>query len=150
MKKITKIIVATIFFIALIWFCNTNISNAATTSTDINGINESKYPGYKSLLQAIQKEHPNWKIKLLYTGLDWNTVISNENTGHGSSPKSLIYDTYDEAWRCQKDSCDGVKYDVSKRWYCASDVAIKYMMDPRNSLDEEYIFQFQGLIFISR
>ena len=145
MKKITKIIVATIFFIALIWFCNTNISNAATTSTDINGINESKYPGYKSLLQAIQKEHPNWKIKLLYTGLDWNTVISNESTGHGSSPKSLIYDTYDEAWRCQKDSCDGVKYDVSKRWYCASDVAIKYMMDPRNSLDEEYIFQFQDL-----
>ena len=38
-----------------------------------------------------------------------------------------------------------MKYDVSKRWYCASQVAIEYMMDPRNSLDEDYIFQFQDL-----
>ena len=145
MRKITKLLIAIIFFAVLVLISNLNISNAATTSTNINGIDESKYPGYKSLLQAIQKEHPNWKIKLLYTGLDWNTVISNESTGHGGTPKSLIYDTYDEAWRCQKASCEGKKYDVSKRWYCASETAIKYMMDPRNSLDEGYIFQFQDL-----
>ena len=72
-------------------------------------------------------------------------IIEQERQGHGSSPKSLIYDTYDEAWRCQEPSCKGVKYDVSKRWYCASRQAVEYMMDPRNSLDAAYIFQFQDL-----
>lgn len=41
--------------------------------------------------------------------------------------------------------CQNKKYDVSKRWYCSSEEAIKYMMDPRNSLDPAYIFQFQDL-----
>ena len=105
-----------------------HISNASYTSYDIKGIDTSKYSGYKELLQKIQSQYPNWKIKLLYTGLDWNYVIEQERQGHGSSPKSLIYDTYDEAWRCQEPSCKGVKYDVSKRWYCASRQAVEYMI----------------------
>ena len=143
-SKKAKIII--ILFVAFwIYLFASNISNAAYTSYDVNGINESKYPGYKTLLQQIQAQYPNWKIKLLYTGLDWDYVIENERTGHGTSPKSLIYDTYDEAWRCHEPGCYGVKYDVSKRWYCASKEAIEYMMDPRNSLDASYIFQFQDL-----
>ena len=144
-KNTVKNIFIIVFFLIIILFFAVNSSEAAYTSTDINGINTSKYPGYKELLQAIKSKHPNWTIKLYYTGLDWNTVIANENTGHGTSPKSLIYDTYDESWRCQEPGCKGVKYDVSKRWYCASKQAIEYMMDPRNSLDESYIFQFQDL-----
>ena len=138
-------IILTCMLALLIYLFATNISHAAYTSYDINGIDESKYPGYKALLQQIQSQYPNWKIKLLYTGLDWNYVIENERTGHGTSPKSLIYDTYDEAWRCHEQGCYGVKYDISKRWYCASKEAIEYMMDPRNSLDASYIFQFQDL-----
>ena len=139
-----KFMIAIFIFIG-IGLLSMNEANASYTSYDINGMNTSKYPGYKELLQKIQKQYPNWKIKLLYTGLDWNYVIENESMGHGSSPKSLVYDTYDEAWRCQEPSCKGVKYDVSKRWYCASHQAIGYMMDPRNSLGADYIFQFQDL-----
>ena len=146
-QKISKFLVCLILLVlvsGLIQYFIENEANAAAYSTyDINGIDENKYPGYKSALKKLQEEHPNWKFKLYYTGLDWQTVINNEYVGHGGSPKSLIYDTYNEEWICP--TCGTRKYDLSQRWYCASQEAIKYMMDPRNSLTEDYIFQFQDL-----
>ena len=143
MKK-HKIIIM-IFFIILAILLIKNDSNAAYISNDINNIDEDEYPGYKNALLRLKNEYPNWDIKLLYTGLDWNYVIEHERTGHGNVPKSLIYDTFDESWRCQEEECIDRKYDVSGRWYCASRRAIEYMMDPRTSLDDSYIFQFQNL-----
>ena len=58
-----------------------NTTYAASTSYDINAIDESKYPGYKSALQGLQAQYPNWRIKLLYTGLDWNDVIDIVENG---------------------------------------------------------------------
>ena len=116
---------------------------AATISSDIDAIDDAKYPGVKSKLKEIQSKHPNWTIKVYYTQISWNNAVAAEYTGHRLSPKSLIYDTYSIGWRCP--ICGNQKYDVSGRYYCASEEAIKYMMDPRNSLDDEYIFQFQNL-----
>ena len=148
MRKIGVILKLTIaiFITIILGIIFENISNnvyAASTSYDINAIDDSKYPGVKSALQSIQAQYPNWKIKVYYTGLNWNNVIEGEYTGHGESPKSLIYDTYSGGWICP--ICGTRKYDVSERWYCASKEAIEYMMDPRNSLDAAYIFQFQDL-----
>ena len=78
-KKVKMIL--TFIVISIVCLLAANISNAAYTSNDINGIDESKYPGYKALLQQIQAQYPNWKINLYYTGLNWNDVIENENTG---------------------------------------------------------------------
>ena len=141
-NKVIKILFV-IFLTMILGIIYKNNIYAASTSYDIDAINESKYPGIKNSLKSIQSKHPNWKIKVLYTGLDWNSVIAGEYVGHGGSPSNLIYDTYSEGWRCP--ICGERKYDVSKRWYCASKEAIEYMMDPRNSLDEAYIFQFQDL-----
>ena len=96
--KILIILIA--FFMIGLVSGKLNTTYAASTSYDINAIDESKYPGYKSALQSLQAQYPNWKIKLLYTGLDWNEVIENEYTGHLSSPKNLIYDTYTGEWIC--------------------------------------------------
>ena len=146
-KRISKFILCLMLLLivtTIIQYFITNETFALPYTTyDIDGIDESKYPGYKSALKAIKEAHPNWKIKLYYTGLDWQTVINNETTGHGGSPKSLIYDTYDGEWICPY--CGTKKYDISQRWYCASQEAVKFMMDPRNSLTEEYIFQFQDI-----
>ena len=122
-----------------------NKSNAnAYYSYDIEAIDESKYPGYKTALRDIKKRHPNWKIKLYYTGLDWKTVIDNENTGHHTkSPKNLVQDIYDGEWICP--ICQETRYDVSQHWYCASREALKFMMDPRNAFQDNLIFQFQDL-----
>ena len=46
--------------------------------SDISQIDESKYPGYKDKLLELQNRYPNWNIKVLYTGLDWNHVIEGE------------------------------------------------------------------------
>lgn len=145
--KLLKQIVVIFSVIITLLFLDFIISKsyASYISNDINNIDESKYPGYKEKIQQIKSKYPNWSIKLLYTQLDWNTVIDNESTGHGTTPKSLIYDTYDPSWRCMHPECVNKKFDVSQRWYCASRAAIEYMMDPRNSLDEDYIFQFQNL-----
>ena len=134
-----------IFAIFIVGIISENLNNtyAATTSYDINAINESKYPGYKEMLQKVQAQHPKWKIKLYYTGLNWNSVIEGEYGGHLGSPINLIYDTYSGEWVCP--ICGYVRYDVSKRWFCASKEAIAYMMDPRNSLTDDWIFQFQDL-----
>lgn len=101
------------------------------------------YPGYKSLLQTLAKAHPNWTFKLYETGLDWDTVINNEYTGHGKSPKNLVPSDYTNAWICS--ICGKKEYDDDDRWYCASRAAIEYVMDPRNSIIDSKIFQFLQL-----
>lgn len=117
-----------------------------TVSTDINSINTSKYPLIKEKIQALQKEHPNWNFKILYTGIDWEEAISYEYTGHGTSPKNLVPATssYSGDWIC--DYCGDTAYD-SGNWKCASVQAIKYMMDPRASLNSNDIFQFLELSY---
>lgn len=123
-------------------------SNAATytyskASNNLPSNFNNTYPGYTSLLQSLAKSHPNWTFKLYETGLDWDTVINNEYTGHGKSPKNLVPSDYTNAWICS--ICGKKEYDDSGRWYCASRAAIEYVMDPRNSINEAKIFQFLQL-----
>ena len=110
---------------------------------DFSSLDESKYPGYKQALQQLQNKYPNWNIRVLYTGLDWNDVIDAEDQVVSGSPKSLIHEYYGNQsaeWRNGTE-----KYDVSQEYYRASRKAIEYMMDPRNSLEAAWIFQFQDL-----
>ena len=100
------------------------------------------YPGYSALLDNLLKEHPDWTFTILYTGLDWNTVIKNETTAaHG---RNLVQNK-SGAWVCSK--CGDKPYDNGS-WRCASGAAVSYYMDPRNSLYEDYIFQFENLKWV--
>ena len=145
-KTISLILILTILINILISFITKNETYAVTQnfSTEIDNINETKYPEIKEKIKQLQSKYPNWKFKILYTGLDWNEVISNVYTGHGSSPKNLVYKTssYQGEWICA--ICGEKGYD-NGNWKCASEQAIKYMMDPRNSLNESDIFQFEEL-----
>ena len=146
MKQIRKIIILTLILMLLINISITLITYGAeqTTSTEINLIDTARYPGIKEKIQQLQTKYPNWKFKLLYTGLDWNDVITNEYKGHGASPKNLVYkgESYKGEWICS--ICGDKSYD-NGNWRCTSEQAIKYMMDPRNSLNESDIFQFEEL-----
>ncbi len=117
----------------------------SSISADIEGINNTKYPGIKERIKLLQSKYPNWDFKILYTGIDWNQVISSEYTGHGSSPKNLVYKTsnYQGEWICA--ICGDRVYD-SGNWRCASEQAIRYMMDPRNSLNASDVFQFEKIV----
>ena len=145
-KIVSLILILTIVINILISIIIQNKTYAVTQSfsTDIENINQSKYPGIKEKIQQLKSQYPNWNFKILYTGLDWNEVISNEYTGHGSSPRNLVYKTtnYQGQWICA--ICGETGYD-NGNWKCASEQAIKYMMDPRNSINKSDIFQFEEL-----
>ena len=142
-KLIVKIILFCLIFGAMTLIFNVKNVEAASSwvSTDINSIDESKYPGFKSKLQEIQKTYPN--IKLLYTGLDWNTVIKNEQSNSDAHGRNLVSGSMGDEWICQECKAAGKTYDSGL--YCASKEAVEYMMDPRNFLNTNDIFQFQKL-----
>lgn len=146
MKQIKKIIILTLIVILLINISIISITYGAeqTINSEINSMDTNKYPGIKEKIEQLQSKYPNWKFKLLYTGLDWNDVIENEYKGHGASPKNLVYKgtNYQGEWICS--ICGDKSYD-NGNWRCTSEQAIKYMMDPRNSLNESDIFQFEEL-----
>ena len=101
-----------------------------------------KYPGYSTLLDNLLKEHPNWTFTILFTGLNWDTVIKNETTAaHG---RNLVQNKSGE-WVCSV--CGDKPYDNGS-WRCASASTVSYYMDPRNSLYEDYIFQFENLKWV--
>ena len=117
---------------------------AAQSRQDYNSstFNSSKYPGYKELLDKLKAVHPNWNFTILYTGLDWNNVIKNETVArHG---RSLVTASKPSSWFCS--ICGNKAYDNGS-WRCASEGAVSYYMDPRNSLNEDYIFQFEALSY---
>ncbi len=98
---------------------------------------------YKDSLRTLHAEYPNWIFTAQHTNLDWNTVIENESI----VGRNLVYDTSVSSW---KSTADGA-YDWStstwpgfdgSSWVAASEDIIKYYMDPRNFLDDKYIFQF--------
>lgn len=139
------IIVVLLVFISYIVISNFVPSEVyATQSTENYSSKISNYPGYQNLIDNLKSKYPNWKFKLLYTGLDWNQVIKNETSAsHG---RNLIYYTKSGAWVCS--TCGNKEYDTGK-WRCASEVAVAYYMDPRNWINEDYIFQFESLTYDS-
>ena len=115
---------------------------------DGENLSESKYPGYKEMIDELLEKHPNWTFTLFYTRLDWEEVIENEgHSDNRTNPLNLIPDSskYPEDWECEIDK--GKTFD-NGTWLCASDKAIKCQMDPRNILNDENIFQFKELEYV--
>ena len=104
--------------------------NAAGVYADIEQFPES----YRPALEALKQKHPNWTFVRQNTGLDFQTVINNELQGG----KSLVYKSYG-------DYCKEGRH--SPNWYFASEDVLKLYMDPRNSLHENAIFQFEQLTY---
>ncbi|MBE5972555.1 MAG: peptide-binding protein [Lachnoclostridium sp.] len=119
----------------------------ASVSTDSDFEQYLKQQGfpesYKDSLRTLHAEHPTWIFQAQKTGLDWNEVIENEaavganlvGNSSISSWKSTEYGAYDwntGVWT----GFDGAS------WVAASEEIVCYYMDPRNFLNDTYIFQF--------
>lgn len=109
-------------------------------SDKYEGINQ--FPGsYQGYLTELHKKHPNWKFKALYTNLDWNYVIAQEN----QFGKNLVPKNYGDAW---KNTTPGqYNVEVDRGWVDSSKQAVEYCMDPRNFLYEARFFQFEALSY---
>ncbi|MBS4985760.1 MAG: SH3 domain-containing protein [Hungatella hathewayi] len=115
------------------------------TSADFEAyLTAQKFPdSYKDGLRQLHAQYPNWVFTAHHTNLDWNTAVDNESvvgrnlvaTGSVSSWKSIADGAYD--WDASKwPGFDG------SNWVAASRDIVAYYMDPRNFLDDTYIFQF--------
>lgn len=116
-------------------------------STEIDKMDDAKYPGIKQMIQDLQTAHPNWNFKVLYTGIDWNEAIVSEFVGHNDSPSNLVPvgTAFTGEWICE--SCTANKYYDNGNWRCASRIALEYMMDARNSINNSDVFQFMELTY---
>lgn len=96
---------------------------------------ESFPESYQPALLALKEKYPNWIFVPQNLELDWNTVIANELLGG----KSLVEYTYPAY-------CKEGAYDDGQ-WFYASKEILELYMDPRNSLHEDAIFQFEQLTY---
>lgn len=109
-------------------------------SSKLEGI-ESFPSSYRPYLIELSKKHPNWTYTALYTNLDWNYVIDQENV----FGKNLIPKNYSDTWKNTNPGEYNVEVDSG--WVDCSRQAVEYSMDPRNFLNEVRIFQFEGLSY---
>ena len=97
---------------------------------------------YKPYLQVLKNKYPNWNFVALYTQLDWNYVIENENI----FGKNLVPKSYSDEWKNTKPGEYNVEVDSG--WVDSSKRAVEYAIDARNFLNEVRIFQFEGLSYV--
>lgn len=127
------------------------VSGAAISSTTSFDQILAKFPtSYRPYLKKLHSAHPKWTFVAQNTGLNWNTVISNEmyptrnliENGNIASWKSVASSDYNSKtgkWVIKSDP----------NWVQASTSIVKYYMDPRNFLNETGIFQFELQTFNS-
>lgn len=137
-KKNKKIFI-TIIIISLVSL-SIFIYSKVVASTKLNGI-ENFPTSYQPYLRELSKKHPNWKFTALYTNLDWDYSVSQENV----FGKNLVPKNYSDSW---KNLTPGeYNVEVDSGWVDSSKQAVEYCMDPRNFLNEVRIFQFEGLSY---
>lgn len=146
-KNVQKLILclAILFYIVIILFSN-NSACAATRTSDLSKL--INYPEIYTAVQEMKTAHPNWTFTILYTGLDWNEVLENETTKkHTRSlvQKPVILGDIND-WICP--ICYKTLQDNGS-WLCASNKTASYYIDPRNWINETYIFAFETLSFNS-
>lgn len=138
------------------WICADYVTVSAVsvegtvTDADVAYIESLKAAGfpesYCTSLLELHLKYPNWQFVPVMTGLDWNTVIANESVVGKNLVQSSVNDsrksTESTAYNWATDTWYGYDGDG---WVSASSDFIAYCMDPRNYLNETYIFQFETL-----
>lgn len=143
MKNLRKLIPYAIFCnLFLLALLGIAFKLETKASTKLEGI-DSFPSSYQPYLREIAKKHSNWKFKALYTNLDWNYVINQEN----KFGVNLVPKNYSDAW---KNTTPGqYNVEVDSGWVDSSRQAVEYCMDPRNFLNEGRLFQFELLSYES-
>ena len=148
--KIAKNIQVTILAIAII-VSSIQFSGVTEVKADdaafeasISGFPES----YKPYLRQLHATYPNWTFQPFNTGIDFGTAVDNE----ASNDRSLTHTNYSEFLQSNASGDYNIatgKY-IAKdgsTWVTASKNAVAYFMDPRNFLNDTYVFMFENLAY---
>lgn len=108
---------------------------------------------YKVYLRRIHETYPDWEFKAVQTGIEWDTLISNEVNKTGQI-KNLVYGSSSYPHYNWRSTSVGYNYVTDswspydgRTWYAASDALVSYYLDPRTYLYENYIFVFESLSY---
>lgn len=101
--NIYKIYIATNVFITILSiFTQKNIASEKKEGIE-------NFPiSYQSYLRELKVRYPNWNFIALYTNLDWNTVIDEENI----FGKNLVPKSYNDRWKNTKKGEYNVEVDA--------------------------------------
>ena len=114
-------------------------------------LRERNFPdSYLTYLAEIHARHPNWQFYGEKINLDFDTVVSNESFYgrsllEGSAFSNNYFSMDINSYSIINDTF--YQYATERGWYNASSEAIAYYLDPRNYLNEKYIFAFESLNF---
>ena len=105
---------------------------------------------YKESLRQLHEKYPLWVFVADHNGRDWDTMVNAQNV----IGRSLIYSSADSSWKSTAEGCynwETGEYTIldSGGWVQASEGLVKYALDPRNFLDDTYIFMFESLSYDS-
>ena len=117
------------------------VKGAIYSDLPVSYIDENFPDSYIPYINALKEKHPNWVFKAVHTGLDWNTVLSHESY-EVNEGISLVEDIYGAEWKR-----DGKNYYQDGNYVTASKQAVAYVVDPRNFINENGIFQFEVLSY---
>ncbi len=103
---------------------------------------------YKPALRILHTKYPKWVFVADKINLDWNVVVDNEYV----IGKSLISKDSKSSWKSTDTKAynwdTGVWYGFDgDSWVASSKELVAYALDPRNFLDDTYIFQFESLSY---
>lgn len=119
-----------------------------------NYLSNQGFPeSYKSYLRDLHELHPSWVFNAVHTGIDWSTLVENERNKQGQVKNLVQCPSYDPHynWRSTEVGYNAktnvwYPYDGSD-WFAASDDLVKYYLDPRTYLWENFIFVFESLSY---
>lgn len=115
---------------------NVEPSNACEQELSDKGFTSS----YFVPLCELKEKHPTWNFEPIMTGLDFNVVVTQESKCGKSYIETNDANYIDSS--CKSD------YASTSIWKPASYGAVKYYIDPRNFLTEQYIFMFETLSYV--
>lgn len=99
---------------------------------------------YKPYLRKLHEQHPKWIFTAQKLGVDWNTALKEECV----VGRNLVHSSALASWKSMgKGAYDfngGYWYGLDGSWVAASKEIIMYYMDPRNFLNDTYIFMFEN------
>lgn len=99
---------------------------------------------YKPYLRTLHEQHPKWVFTAQKLGVDWNTALKEECV----VGRNLVHSSALASWKSMEkgayDFNGGYWYGLDGSWVAASKEIIMYYMDPRNFLNDTYIFMFEN------
>lgn len=99
---------------------------------------------YKPYLRTLHEQHPKWIFTAQKLGVDWNTALKEECV----LGRNLVHSSALASWKSMEkgayDFNGGYWYGLDGSWVAASKEIIMYYMDPRNFLNDTYIFMFEN------